>query len=436
MTTEILIYIIKASVSLAVLYIPFTLLMRNETFYGFNRFCLLGTVLLAFVMPAIEISIPVETDKIPHSATYIVKHTTPSFTPTSTLNGEGSNADAAFENRCDIALHDILFLIYITGVIISLLVKTIDMTKIISAIKRGTLWTDNSNGAKIYCHAEETAPYSWFNRIVISEKDYNECGREILLHEQGHIRKQHSWDMLFLNIAQAWQWFNPFIYMLTDDIKRIHEYEADRYVIEQTGNIRSYQLLIISKAIGNKPYPMANSFNHSDISKRILMLSHAKSNLRRTARALYFVPCITAVTILFARPEYVYSEQATKEDGNQTTSLAMVQKQIPQPSSESTTATDAEKTIRPVTKQIEGNKPINKTDIHKTNHATNCNDIAQTSINDTVTSVETTNSIEKENIYIIADREFIVKNITHIENITSDINGDTITSRRRISVEF
>ena len=52
---------------------------------------------------------------------------------------------------------------------------------------------------------------------------------------------RHSYDMLFISIVKSLQWFNPFIYLLGSDIKEIHEYEADKYVLQHNGNTQAYR---------------------------------------------------------------------------------------------------------------------------------------------------------------------------------------------------
>lgn len=52
-----LVYIIKSAVCLAVFYLFYKLLMSRETFHRFNRFALLGLLVLAAVLPLARISL-------------------------------------------------------------------------------------------------------------------------------------------------------------------------------------------------------------------------------------------------------------------------------------------------------------------------------------------------------------------------------------------
>ena len=51
------IYAIKSAICLALLYLPYTLLMRRETFHAFNRVLLLSIVALSLVLPLFNIPV-------------------------------------------------------------------------------------------------------------------------------------------------------------------------------------------------------------------------------------------------------------------------------------------------------------------------------------------------------------------------------------------
>lgn len=303
---QILVYIFKWALCLAIMYIPFALLMRKETFHATNRVILLCSTVVAAILPFFKIIIPVEIE-IP---------VTESLNPLSQLTATA----AAVEKTEQITINhtsQIIFAIYITGVAATLLHTIINIIRIKWAIRRGTLWHEKNKHYTLYCHANNTPPFSWLNDIVISESDYNECGKEILAHEEGHIRLLHSWDILYLNIIKALQWFNPFIYMLLNDIKDIHEYEADRYALSKNSDARSYQLLILKKAVGERNYSIANNFGRKSVRKRVEMMIRKKSNHIQLLKGAYIPAAAVSATLLFAKPQYIYSvvqQQATAKE--------------------------------------------------------------------------------------------------------------------------
>lgn len=308
-------YILKWALCLALLYIPFALLLRKETFATFNRILLLGIIAVSAIMPTIIVTFPVEVEivKIIDAAGNTVSETPSIEIPhTGTLPADSPIADKAFRWK-DIFKTDTLLMIYLTGVVIALVLRCAEIVKIILGIRHCAVIETEQNGMTIHYHAGNGAPFSWFSHTVISKEDYKECGKEILLHEEGHYRHGHSWDMLLLSIVKSLQWFNPFAYMLANDLKEIHEYEADRYVLEHHGNAKAYQLLLLKKAVGDTAFNLANNFNQSCVRKRIMMMARKPSAWINKGKALAFAPMTLLFLFIFAKPEYVYSiiEQRT-----------------------------------------------------------------------------------------------------------------------------
>lgn len=310
-----LVYILKWAVSLGILYLPFTLLLRKEKLATFNRRLLLGIILLSALLPAIELRIPVHkevtietsiaTSKenpvfLPLSATADNTVTTVSPAVKSITQEESRHPQGFFTSRT-------IIITYIIGLLLSLTIAVADITKTLKTITKGTLWQEERDGMKIYCHLNDIRPFSWFNKVAISERDYNECGREILLHEEGHITQGHSWDILLTRAVKAVQWFNPFVYMLTNDLKEIHEFEADQYVLERHNDIKSYQLLILKKATEGVSFEIANNFSRNGVRHRIEIMMREKAPKHKRYKAAYTIPATLLCIALFTKPEYIYS---------------------------------------------------------------------------------------------------------------------------------
>ena len=303
--SAIVIYILKWALCLVLLYIPFALLLRRETFATFNRWLLIGIIAVSAILPSITVTYPVEVEivKFIDAAGNTVANEemqVPQGTIAAVTAEEGFNWE-------DLITMETLFVIYVTGVTITLVLRIVEIARIVTGIRRGTALGGKYNGMTLHCHKGETAPFSWFGHVVMSQSDYEECGREILLHEEGHFRNWHSWDMLLLSILKSLQWFNPFAYMLANDMKEIHEYEADRYVLRQHGDTRAYQLLLLRKAVGETAFNLANNFNQSSVRRRIMMMARKPSGRMNKGKALSFAPMTLLFLFIFAEPEYVYS---------------------------------------------------------------------------------------------------------------------------------
>ena len=289
------IYSIKSALVLALLYLPYTLMLRQESFFRMNRITLLTILMLALVLPMVDIP-SLATPEQP--VVYEMQHRIMLMTQ----EAEMTTKSLAATTRT-ISWLGILAIVYIIGVILALLIRLRQFFKIGKIIRGGCLWTDKSGKATIYCHIDDVAPFSWMRSIVISEKDYKPYGREILLHEKAHILNLHSMDILFLTLVEAVQWWNPIAYMLGHSLRDVHEYEADDYVLHQGISLHNYQELLVKKSLANTSYAFANNFNHSLIKKRIYMMNHPKSNPWLRSKVLYILPVMLVVLTAFATPK-------------------------------------------------------------------------------------------------------------------------------------
>ena len=276
-------YIAECALCLALLYLPFWGLLKKETFFHYNRIVLLAITLLSFILPLI--SIPEISSQLALSDSISIQLEEINVM----ISGKALSENINWKT--------ILAFIYLSGSVTCLLYKITDLVRLIRFIPRGCLWVHTENGIHIHCHAHDVVPFSWMNHIVISEKDYDENGHNILLHEQAHIACGHSWDVLWLSFVEVLQWFNPFVWMLSKEIQDIHEYEADSTVLRKGINARDYQLLIIQKVVGSGSYTFANNFNHSSLKKRITMMIKEKSNPWAHVKYLYLLPIVAICMI-------------------------------------------------------------------------------------------------------------------------------------------
>ena len=292
------IYILKSSVCLVLFYLFFRVLLSKETFHRFNRVALLGVLFLSLLIPFIEVTtnhqVEVQQTMLTIEQVLLMAEMEPA-----TVDATGG---VAVYEVASLSWIEILLLVYLAGIIFFAcrnLYSLIRLFRLIHSGKREKL----ENGTTLVVHEQEIAPFSWMKYIVISRKDLEENGREILIHEAAHIRHRHSIDLLVADICIFFQWFNPGAWLLKQELQNIHEYEADETVINEGVNAKEYQLLLIKKAVGTRLYSMANSFNHSKLKKRITMMLKEKSNPWARLKYLYVLPLAAIAVTAFARPE-------------------------------------------------------------------------------------------------------------------------------------
>ena len=331
--TDVLMYALKSAFVLCLLYVPYTLLLHRDSFFRLNRFVLLGVLLLSLVLPLCNVPwLSMDRQPVVHAAQMqMVEIGIPvNVLPQNDVVDEMAEASVS----SSFTLFGLLTLIYIIGMAVVLLLRLWQMGSLRLQLRRGSLWRHSEDGITVYCHADRVAPFSWMNSIVISEEDYAESGREIILHETGHIRFHHSWDVLLLTLVQMVQWWNPLAYMAGISLRDVHEYEADDYVLRQGVSASAYQMLLLKKAVGYGSYTFANNFNHSLTKKRITMMRKSKSNPWMRSKALYVIPVAALALSAFATPEIVspiegmVSEPESKGMENYLTSQAAMEEKL------------------------------------------------------------------------------------------------------------
>ena len=289
------IYILKSSVCLVLFYLFFRLLLSKETFHRFNRMALLGVLFFSLLIPCIEVTTrhQVEVQQAVLSIEQLLLMAELEATP--------ANVGAVQETPV-ISWVQIVLLVYLAGILFLAcrnIYSLICLFRLIHSGKHEKL----EKGGTLVVHNQEIAPFSWMKYIVISRKDLEENGREILIHEMAHIHHRHSVDLLVADICIFFQWFNPGAWLLKQELQNVHEYEADETVINEGVNAKEYQLLLIKKAVSTRLYSMANSFNHSKLKKRITMMLKEKSNPWARLKYLYVLPLAAIAVTAFARPE-------------------------------------------------------------------------------------------------------------------------------------
>lgn len=285
-----MLYVIKAAITLALLYSCFFIFLSKETFHRFNRCMLVGIMLVSLVVPMFHFTTSHPTtlnEEVYIVQNYIEHDTTPIIVTAQQAQG--------------ITWIQALTWIYMAGVVLILILTLVQAISLCRFMCSGVRHTD-TQGNTVILHNNDVPPFSIFRYIVMSVKDYESSRQYILTHEQEHIRLGHTYDLLLLQGMKTLMWFNPFIWFLSRDLKAVHEYEADQAVINQGIDAKSYQQLLVMKVVGNRLQPFTNNLNHGSLKKRIVMMYQKPSNRWLMLKALCAIP-VAALTInTFATP--------------------------------------------------------------------------------------------------------------------------------------
>ena len=293
---EFLIYDLKVAVLIAVFYFCYRLLMERETMHRLNRIVLLSSILLSLVLPLCVITLH---ETIEVEPMRVVDRPELVITELGSISADETVTPSIEANRMESMKYlfqpSVIFAIFIIG----LFCRSLYIAKSYRQLRRMIKDSEQhslEDGVTLAVVDLPVAPFSWMRTIVLSRIDYEECNPSILAHERGHIRLHHSWDIVFVEVLTALQWFNPVVWLLRRDLRTVHEYEADASVLSSGSDVSQYIQLLMRKATGTKACILANGINNSTTKKRINMMLVNKSPRRNSLKLLALLP-IVGVTL-------------------------------------------------------------------------------------------------------------------------------------------
>lgn len=311
-------FLFKWAIALTLLYSLYGLLLRRETFYRVNRFVLLAMLPLSAWLATLRLEtthITAANQAVESTVNWLSKSAETSETSTTTVAAPTAEttAPAAAETIASTPLFNaqlLLYLYYIGLLVVALqyLFALIQVIRIIRKSRRPSeaevsIVTPPSEGTgEVLLNDAVDSPFSWFRWIVISSKDLADNGRVFLAHECSHVSHGHSWDMLLCEFCVRLQWFNPFAWQLREDLRAVHEFQADQSVIKAGCNVREYNMLLIDKALGSQLAPVANALTQGELKNRIRMMHRKPSPWMAMLKVLYIVPFALVTLAIFAKP--------------------------------------------------------------------------------------------------------------------------------------
>ena len=143
---------------------------------------------------------------------------------------------------------------------------------------------NTAEGYSLISSPSVNTPFS-FAKTIFLPASLHEPGKSMIIrHEKAHIRHRHYADVWFMELVTRLFWFNPFVWLCRNELRNVHEFQADHDVIESNVNINAYQTTLLEMVM-NVSSPVVNGFNHSFIRQRFIeMKKSAVGTLGRVAK--------------------------------------------------------------------------------------------------------------------------------------------------------
>ena len=306
------IYLIKINVALMLLYGFYRLTVSRDTFFGLRRLTLWLIYAVVLMVPALNLEYWVRDTPTMVSMANVYADT---FYPVVVVKAQASG----------ITWMDMLLGIYWVGVAVLSLRLVWQLFSIIRLVVISR--KQEVEGITVHLLKGEGSPFSFFRWVFMYPSTLE--GRqlhEVMVHECTHVSGHHSLDTLFSELFSIACWFNPFAWLMKQEVRMNLEYLADESVLSDGNARKSYQYHLLGLAYRqpNESTKIANNFNLLPLKKRIKMMNKRRTSEIGKAKYLLFAPLAGALLMVSN------IESVAREIGEQIPEVAEVQQKAEQ----------------------------------------------------------------------------------------------------------
>jgi len=300
-------YIVQIVLFQTVFLALYDLFFQKETFFKWNRFYLLLTPIISFIIPLLKF----ETIKNSVSQEYIEQLPTVFLNPQIVIEKVNQHSSSL----------NYLALIFYSGAVLCTLLFLARLTKLFKLILSNKV-IKQRNYSIVLVEKKHTA-FSFFNYIFINESLLKNKDLEIIKHELVHCKQKHTLDLLFFEFLKIIFWFNPIIYLYQKRITLVHEYISDAEVVKETSK-KTYFNSLLSETFNVENISFTNQFfKHSLLKKRIIMITKEKSQKMKQLKYLLIAPLLVAMLVYTSctdadKDELLEMESILNENSNVT----------------------------------------------------------------------------------------------------------------------
>ena len=256
-----------------VLYGVYQLLFRNDRQLQLRRWYLLTALAFSLAYPLIRL--PQAVSATTATATAVL--------PEVVVGGAQAQTVSAAPST---DLSWLPLALYVGGVAAALAILAVQLFSIVRHLRR----------ERVTLLDDTTAPFSFFGHITIGTRGMTDDElRLVLAHEQEHVRRRHTMDVLTMRLMCCAAWFNPFAWLMLRELCAVHEYQADAAAVH--GNNKGYLSLLYRQAVGTGYGHITNKFNSINLKNRIVMMNRQKT--RFGAWKLAAVLPVAALLLMF-----------------------------------------------------------------------------------------------------------------------------------------
>ena len=285
----VILFLVKSGLSAGLLFGYYLLFLRNRKMQQYNRFYLLGSVVISLVIPFLHF------EWHPNSTAPVGK----ALALLQVINSNEVEAMPLIKQQSTMSIQSIAMMAYAIIALSLLIVLVARIVWVYRMKSKGIVQqmeeydlivTDNSK-----------APFSFMKNLFWKEgiETNTEEGQHIMRHELVHIRQGHTMDKLFMQGVIALCWINPFYWLMLKELSYIHEFIADEGAIEE-GDTESFAKMLLQSHYGSSYPGIINPFFYSSIKRRLIMLTQTNNTRYALLRRAMVLPLLGATVLLFS----------------------------------------------------------------------------------------------------------------------------------------
>ncbi|TXD48077.1 M56 family metallopeptidase [Polaribacter sp. IC073] len=271
--------------------------LSKETFFTKNRWYLLSTPVLSFLLPLIKI--PTFQKAIPQE--YIV------YLPEIILSPEKVIQETSWYQSINYI--DVLFGFGVLVFSVLFLAKLLQIINLIRTYKR-----TKKDGYTLVLIPKQTKAFSFFNYIFLGDEIPDAQKEQVIAHELVHSKQKHSFDLLFFEFLKIVMWFNPMIFIYQKRITLVHEYISDE-VATKSAPKENYINQLLSNFFQVEDIAFINQFyKQTLIKKRIIMMKKKQSKKMNQLKYLVLIPVLISMLFYTSCSENSSGETLAKKE--------------------------------------------------------------------------------------------------------------------------
>ncbi|MEL6250845.1 MAG: M56 family metallopeptidase [Bacteroidota bacterium] len=299
------VYLFKTTLLSFLFWGFYQLILRQEKILMFNRFFLLFSATVSFIIP-FWIS----------QTTYL----SISNSPLPTTETEGWMYIASLQEDPKIHIEDLLWGIYAIGFVCMLVRFGKKLYPIVNLIREGNQ-TPKKGYTQVF-HPKTQEAFSFLHFIFLPGSGDIAL---LLKHELAHVKQKHSLDILWIEFLHCLAWLNPVIILFKRAMRLNHEFLADQAVTRDLLSPEPYVHLILEKASILKNPLLVSPMHIGQTKARFEMIFTSNKKVMNTLKQVLSFLLILASFQLFGKEQILLTDKIPQHNLSPEPSISYVE---------------------------------------------------------------------------------------------------------------